>query len=247
MKFKSRHAVFGLFCCTLPGILLADQASKISVAQPGAGGGTGAISGQAGGASSPDESMGNRRPLYRLHANDVLEISFNFAPEFNQTVSIQPNGFIALKAAAELYVEGLTLPELQALVWQQYVAKLHDPEITVFLRQFDKPYFIATGQVFRPGRYEMHGDETIMEALATAGGLTESAKHSQVVLFRRTANDRVESRLLNVKQMLTSRDLSEDIHIKNGDLIFVPQNRISKIRRFLPASTLSTYVNPAQF
>ena len=86
-----------------------------------------------------------------------------------------------------------------------------------------------------------------MEALATAGGLTEAAKHSQVVLFRRTFNDRVESRLLSVKQMLASRDLSEDIHIKSGDLIFVPQNRISKIRRFLPASTLSTYVNPAQF
>ena len=247
MKFNWSHVVFGFVCCTPQSILFADQVPQMSVAQPSAGGGTGAISGQAGGASSPDESMGNRRPLYRLRPNDVLEINFTFATEFNLTVSIQPDGFITLKGAAELYAEGLTLSELQALVRQQYVTKLHDPEITIFLRQFEKSYFIASGQVSRPGRYEIRGGETIVEALATAGGLTEAAKHSQVVLFRRAFNDRVESRLLNVKQMLASRDLSEDIHIKSGDLIFVPQNRISKIRRFLPASSLSTYVNPAQF
>jgi polysaccharide export outer membrane protein len=247
MKLNWSYVVFGLFCCTSQSVLLADQSPQMSVAQPSAGGGTGAISGQAGGASSPDESMGHRRPLYRLRANDVLEISFTFAPEFNQTVTIQPDGFITLKGAAELYVKDLTLPELQPLVSQRYMSKLHDPEITIFLRHFEKSYFIASGQVSRPGRYEMHGDETIVEALAAAGGLTDASRHSQVVLFRRSGADRMESRLLNVKQMLASRDLSEDVHIKSGDLIFVPQNRISKIRRFLPVSTVSTYLNPTQF
>ncbi len=53
-------------------------------------------SGIADGASSPDE-MGNRRPPYRIRRSDVIEIKFNFASEFDQTLSVQPDGFIALR------------------------------------------------------------------------------------------------------------------------------------------------------
>jgi hypothetical protein len=67
------------------------------------------------------------------------------------------------------------------------------------------------------------------------------------VLFRKVADDRVESRVLNLKHMLNARNLAEDIHLKPGDLIYVPQNTISKIRRYLPASSLSLYSTPAQF
>src|SRR5947208_16128726 len=103
MKWNWRQLFIGLCICTAQSMLFADQASQMSVAEPSAGGGIGAISGQAGGASSPDESTGNRRPLYRLRPNDALEINFAFAPEFNQTVSVQPDGFISLKAVGELY------------------------------------------------------------------------------------------------------------------------------------------------
>ena len=124
---------------------------------------------------------------------------------------------------------------------------LHDPELTVTLRDFDKPYFIASGEVMRPGKYELRGDATVTGAVAIAGGFNGQAKHSQVVLFRRTSQDLVEARILDVKQMLKNRALGEDIHLKPGDLLFVPQNTISKIRRYLPIPNLSMYVNPAQF
>jgi polysaccharide export outer membrane protein len=115
------------------------------------------------------------------------------------------------------------------------------------LKDFDKPYFLAGGQVGRPGKYELRSRLTIAEAIAIAGGFTDQSKHSQVVLFRRVNDGVVESHVVDLKTMLASRNLSEDLELRSGDMLFVPQNRISKIRRFLPTSTLSTFFTPAQF
>lgn len=202
--------------------------------------------GTADGEQSP-ALTGARRPLYRLHKSDVVEISFTFAPEFNQTVSVQPDGFVGLKRLAELYVEGMTIAEVKEEITRAYTGILHDPEITLVLKECEKPYFIASGEVARPGKYELRGDTTVTEALAISGGLTGQAKHSQVVLFRRMSDGLAEARLLDVKHMLNSRDLREDAHLKPGDLLFVPQSRMSKIRRYLPASSLGMYWSPKQF
>ena len=250
---ETRDEMKQLLTCVVMVSLLAAQAGSVAaVAQeqtkattsPGAAEAT--KSGIADGASSPDE-MGNRRPLYRLRKSDMIEIKFNFASEFDQTLSIQPDGFITLRGLDELYVEGLTVAELRDTVRQAYATTLHDPEVTITLKDFEKPYFIATGAVARPGKYELRGDSTVTEGVALAGGFTEQAKHSQVVLFRRISEERTEARVLNVKQMLKARNLAEDFHLRAGDLLYVPQNTISKIRRYLPTSSLSTYVSPTQF
>ncbi len=200
----------------------------------------------ADGAPSPAQA-GERRPLYRIRKSDVLEIGFTFAPEFNQSVTVQPDGFIALKGETELYAQDLTISQFREAVRKAYSPVMHDPEVSVVLKDFDRPFFLAGGQVNRPGKYELRADITVTEAVAIAGGFNELARHSQVVLFRRISDDQVESHLLNVKQMLSSRNLAEDIHLQPGDMIFVPQNTISKIRRYLPSSDLSLYASPTQF
>jgi protein involved in polysaccharide export with SLBB domain len=80
-----------------------------------------------------------------------------------------------------------------------------------------------------------------------AGGLTQQAKHSQIVLFRRVNNDLIETRLLNLKKMLRESSLKEDAHLRAGDMVFVPQNAISKIARFLTKPSVSMYMNSSQF
>jgi polysaccharide export outer membrane protein len=198
-------------------------------------------SGGADGVKSPAWT-GERRPLYRLRNSDVIAIAFTFAPEFDQTVIIQPDGFITLKGLEkQMYAQDLTLPELRESIREAYVPTLHDPDISIVLKEFDRPYFIAGGEVGHPGKYELHGDTTVTEAVAIAGGFTGQARHSQVVLFRHVSDDVVEAKLLNVKAMLHSHDLREDIHLRPGDMLFVPQNTISKIRRYLPASNLGMY------
>lgn len=190
---------------------------------------------------------GERRPLYRLGHDDVLELTFNFVPEFNQTVTVQPDGYISLKNVAPLYVEGLTIPQISEQVRNSYAEILNAAEVTVILKQFEKPYFVANGEVTHPGKYDLGGDTTVAEAVGIAGGFTRHARHSQVVLFRRNSGGTFQAQLINVKRMLKSRDLAEDIHISPGDMLFVPQNTISKIDKYFPASYLSLYGNANQF
>jgi polysaccharide biosynthesis/export protein len=201
--------------------------------------------GGADGARSP-ALTGVRHPLYRIRKRDVIQVSFTFSPDFDQILTVQPDGFVSLKGANLLFVEGETVPELQNSIRQAYAGVLHEPDITVAITDFDKPFFVAAGEVGHPGKYELRADTTVTEAVAIAGGFTPRAKHSQVVLFRRVSDDTVQSHLLDIKEMLNSRSLSEDMHLQPGDLLFVPQNLISKIREFMPASNLSMYANPTQ-
>ena len=190
---------------------------------------------------------GERHPLYRLRPSDVVEISFTVAPEFNQTLTVQPDGYVMLKDAGMVEVQGLNLDEFAEAVQKAYRGYLHDPQVAVALKDFVRPYFIVGGEVGRPGKYELRADTTVAEAVEIAGGFTQQAKHSQVVLFRRVNDDLVETRLLNLKQMLKQSGLREDAHLQPGDLVFVPQNAISKIARFLTRPSMSMYVSPTQF
>jgi polysaccharide export outer membrane protein len=191
----------------------------------------------------PPPSLQRRNPRYQLCRGDVFDLDFPFTPEFNQTVTIQPDGYITLRAVGDLQVEGQTVPEVTQSLRTAYGKILHDPVITIALKDFDKPYFIASGQVGRPGKYDLRGDTTVTQALAIAGGFTDNAKHSQVLLFRRVSNDWVEVRKLDVKQMLQAANLSEDLHLRPGDMLFVPKNAVSKIRPWIPYPSLGMYFN----
>ena len=202
--------------------------------------------GQADGKGDPALG-GERHPLYRLSTSDTFEVNFTFSPEFNQTLTVQPDGYVALRGAGPVLAEGLSVGELQKAIAKAYLGFLHDPEVTVTLKEFEKPYFLASGEVSRPGKYELRGDLTVTEAVAIAGGFTQQARHSQVVLFRRISLDVAEAHLVDAKRMLNSRNLREDWHLRPGDFIFVPQSRISKVRKFVPASAMNWYLNPLQF
>jgi polysaccharide biosynthesis/export protein len=212
----------------------------------GSAGMAAATSGQADGKGNP-KLGGERRPLYRLTRSDVVTLSFTLSPEFDQTLTIQPDGYVALKDAAPVFAQGLTLDEFREAVRRAYTGYLHDPQVAVALKEFEHPYFVAGGEVGKPGKYELRADTSIMEAVEIAGGFTHDAKHSQVLLFRRVNDDLVEARVFNLKKMLQEKSLGEAALLRPGDLVFVPQNSISKIEPFLTKPALSMYVSPTQF
>jgi polysaccharide export outer membrane protein len=187
----------------------------------------------------------HRDRRYRLHSADVLELSFPFTPEFNQSVTVQPDGYITLRGVDSIRVEGQTLPEVTNSLRTVYAKILHDPVINVELKDFEKPYFIVGGEVGHPGKFDLRGDTTATEAVAIAGGLRESAKHSQVVLFHRVPDGWMQVKKLNMKKMLKDGNLDEDAYLQPGDFLYVPKNTMSKIGRFIPTSSLGLYANPA--
>ncbi len=182
---------------------------------------------------------------YRINPSDTLELTFALTPEFNQTVTVQPDGYITLRDVGDLPAAGQTLPELTESIKTAYSKILQDPVISVDPKDFEKPYFIVGGQVGKPGKFELRSDVTLTQAIAIAGGFTDASKHSQVLLFRRVSDEWTEARIINVKKMLNSRDLQEDPELKPGDMLFVPKNVLSKIKPFLPTSSVGLYASPA--
>ena len=195
----------------------------------------------------PDTPQSNTPQLqqrdarYHIAASDTFDVNFELSPEFNQTVTVQPDGFVALKAVGDVKVAGQSIPELTQTLRNAYGKILNDPLISVVLKDFEKPYFIADGQVTHPGKYEMRGTITLTEAVAVAGGFTESAKHSQVLLFRRVNDQWLSAKIFNIKDMEKRHDLHEDPTLHPGDMVIVPKNALSKIKPFIPNAGVGAF------
>ena len=194
--------------------------------------------------SNHEPTFQERYPRYRLRPGDVLELNFLFSPEFNQSVIIQPDGYVNLRGVADLRVQDKTVPDVVELLQAAYSKILRDPAITVELKEFEKPYFVVGGEVTKPGKYDLRGDTTVLEAITIAGGVSDKSRTSQVLLFRRVSNDWVEVKEVDMRRMLRERDLSEDLHLRPGDMVLVPKSTFSKLARFIPVPSLGMYFNP---
>ena len=201
-------------------------------------------SGGGAGDNGQTPQLQHRNKRYQLHSADVLELSFPFTPEFNQTVTVQPDGYITLRGVDGIRVQGQTLPEATNSLRTVYAKILHDPVINVELKDFEKPFFIVGGEVGHPGKFDLREETTATEAVAIAGGLRESAKHSQVLLFHRVPDGWVQVKKLNMKKMMKDANLNEDAYLQPGDFLYVPKNAMSKISRFIPTSSVGLYANP---
>jgi polysaccharide export outer membrane protein len=181
---------------------------------------------------------------YRLAPSDVLELIFPYVPEFSQTVTVLPDGYITLRDVGELRVLGRTMSELRPLLLEAYERILVDPVISIVLKDFEKPYFVAAGAVNKPGKIELRGATTVTQAIALAGGLAPVGKLSQVIVFRRYSPELLEVKEINVKEMFDRKDLSEDLLLRAGDTVFIPTSLLARIERFIARPQLGLYLNP---
>ena len=186
-----------------------------------------------------------RNPRYRLQPTDVVEVHYRYTPEFDQTVAIQPDGFVTLQIVGDLKLQGLTLEQVRTAILERASRRLKDPEITLVLKEFEKPYFVVGGEVGTPGKFEMRGPVNPIQAIAMAGGFkTASAKHSQVILFRRVGPDLAKTQILDLKASMSTSATEPLPDLRPGDMLIVPQNRVSKIERFVKWANLGLYANP---
>ena len=181
---------------------------------------------------------------YRLQPGDVLEIQYRYSPEFNQTVTVQPDGYITLEVGGDLKVAGMTVDQLRQAILKKASTRLQDPIATVILKEFQKPYFVVAGEVAQPGKIEMRERVTAIQAIMLAGGMKESAKSSQVVVFRKINSDIAEVKLLNLKTIRRTSDLENDLTLQPGDMVFVPRDKISKIERFMRVASVAAFMAP---
>ena len=195
------------------------------------------------GQSDPDRPpLQHRNPRYKIQRDDVLFITFSLSPEFNQSVTVQPDGYVNLQGAGSLFIQGMTIPQVVEAFKIAYGKILHEPIIDVDLTDFQKPFFIVSGQVGKPGQYDLRYDTTVAEAIAIAGGFTPQAK-TQVFLYHRISDGWVEVKKLNLKDILNGKNVNEDAVMKPGDMIFVPEKFITNFRKYVPYS-VGLYLSP---
>lgn len=177
---------------------------------------------------------------YRIAASDVLVVKYRYTPEYDYTGAVPPDGVISLPLVGDVAVGGLTVTEAREAIRRQASLRLRDPEVTVELEQFVRPRFTVGGEVGRPGEFELRGRVSVLEAIAVAGGFKSSAKHSQIVLFRRYGDDQVFTRIVNAKELARSTDEeAQGLVLQSGDFLLVPQNRISKVYSIMPLAGLA--------
>ena len=193
-------------------------------------------------ASPADKDFHARYPRYKIEPGDALDVSFELNPEFNQTVSVQPDGFISLRGVGDIEVSGQTVPELTETIKNAYSKILNTPMVSVVLKDFQKPYFVADGQVGHPGKYDLRGEVSLSEAIAMAGGFLDSAKHSKVLLYRKAGQGWYAAEVFDIKKMEKQGNLKEDPQLHAGDMLFVPKNTFSKYKAFIPGASFGAFV-----
>lgn len=169
---------------------------------------------------------------YRIQQGDKLSIKFFNNPDLNETsLIVRPDGFISLQIINEIRAEGLTTAQLRANLEKAYDETLLTPLISVTLIDFVAPYIFISGQVSKPGRYELRDAKTLMQAIFLAGGFTRDANKNLVIHARPNDSGDWTIQSAHAMDILNQKKEQKDLDLEDGDYIFVPESKISQFSR----------------
>jgi polysaccharide export outer membrane protein len=152
-----------------------------------------------------------------------------------QLVRVTPEGTISLPAIGSVNAQGLTLRELQAELNERYRAEAEGMEVVPVLALRAPRFLYVLGEVRLPGRFEMVGPTTVIQAISLAGGWNVGANLKQVVVFRRGDDWRLTATMLDLCAPLYARQLCppNEIWMSDSDIVIVPKGRILQVDEFI--------------
>lgn len=159
---------------------------------------------------------------YLIGPDDVLAVNVWKEPEISRTLPVRPDGDISLPLVGDLKASGRTPAQLQKEIKDQLVEYLSNPEVTVLVQEAKSHKFNIIGEVAKPGSYVMAGPMTVLDAIATAGGLLEFARATKIYVLRVNADGSRVRLPFNYKQVLKGDDLRADVQLQPHDTIVVP-------------------------
>jgi polysaccharide export outer membrane protein len=196
-------------------------------------------------AHSHGQALSERHPEYVLQRGDVLDIRYRYTPEYDQGVTVRPDERATLLNLGTIVTSGMTVSQFEERVLQLSRARLVDPEITVFLKEFDKPHVFVEGEVNAPGRVEIRSDISVLEAIALAGGFKSTSSKSKVLLSHRVGpENETRTVVLDLKKLIDDKRLNEAAMVHSGDVVYVTQNGLSKLERILHMGEFGAIYNP---
>jgi len=125
-------------------------------------------------------------PEYRLGPEDVIEVFVWKEPELSTTVTVRPDGRISLPLVNELDASGKTGAELSAEITDRLSKYIVKPTVNVMVKQVNSLKISVLGEVRKPDVYRFKNRITVLDAIAMAGGFTDLAKPTRVIVIRNT-------------------------------------------------------------
>jgi protein involved in polysaccharide export with SLBB domain len=173
-------------------------------------------------------------PQYSLVPGDQVEVSVASAPELSRTLTVGPDGRLVMPMAKPIMAAGRTFQQVQALLMQELSTQLRDPRLTVIPRAYAPEQIYVGGQVGQPGTYTIPGRIGALEGILMAGGLRPTAKSREIAILRRAPNGGMMMRSVNIRGgMLNIREYNDNIQLRRGDIIYVPQNTLGEVGTFM--------------
>jgi polysaccharide export outer membrane protein len=173
-------------------------------------------------ASPPSIPVGVTAPAdYIIGPEDQLSIVFWRDKDLSSDVVVRPDGKISLPLLNDVQAGGLTPEQLRHSVTEEAKRYVEDPTASVVVRQINSRRVFITGEVEKPGTYPLAGSTTVLQLLATAGGVREYAAKDKIVILRRE-NGREVAYKFNYKQVIQQKNPAQNIELKPGDTVVVP-------------------------
>ena len=160
-------------------------------------------------------------PDYVIGPDDVLAIVFWREKELSGEVTVRPDGRISLPLLNDISAAGLTPDQLRDRVLQRAATLVEDPQATIVVKSVNSRKVFITGMVEKPGSYPLTNRTTVLQLIATAGGLREFAKSGDIVMIRNEHGRETRFRF-DYKQVVKGKRLEQNLELKPGDTVVVP-------------------------
>ena len=170
---------------------------------------------------------------YVIGPGDTLAVNVWQQPDLSQAVTVRPDGRISTPLMEDLYVSGLTPAQADAEITQRLSKTVRDPEVSVIMTGFGSKGVYVLGEVGRPGRYPLTAPTTAMEVIAQAGQWRDSGVLSSVMVVRRGWTKEPQIYRVDLTKVVKGGDVSKDMVLQDGDVVFIPRNFVAKLDSFL--------------
>jgi polysaccharide export outer membrane protein len=169
---------------------------------------------------------------YKIGPKDLLEISVFGVQDLNKTVRVSEDGMITLPLIGEVSVEGLTKTEIEKKLSQLLEEKyVQNPQLMVFIREYQSKKVSIIGAVRTPGPYELLGRQTLLQIISQAGGITNEAG-DEIIILRELPDGTGTSLHIVIEDLILKGDAKLNVPLEPNDVISIPINRMVKIYVF---------------
>ena len=159
---------------------------------------------------------------YVIGPDDVLAVNVWKEDEISRQVPVRPDGKVSLPLIGDVQAAGLTPFELQQSIRARLAAYLVNPTITVMVQEARSHRFNVVGEVEHPGSFVLGQPLTVLDGLAMAGGFRDFAKTGGIYVLRLSAGGSHQRIPFNYKQVISGRNLQQNVALQPGDTVVVP-------------------------